>query len=169
MVGYLARVFESVFKRLRPEAHARAIGVRVGADFRLIACEYSSEPYLIRIGSHVSATKVRFETHDGGVWVLRNKMPHVDVVRPITIGDNVFIGYEAVIMPGVTVGNNVIIGARAVVTKDVPNNCVVVGVPARVIKSVDEYRVTISSDVESTKHLSPSEKRRFYEAKFQLE
>jgi hypothetical protein len=50
------------------------------------------------------------------------------------IGDNCFIGARAIIMPGVTVGNEVVVGAGAVVTKDVPNNCIVVGNPARIIK-----------------------------------
>lgn len=58
--------------------------------------------------------------------------------KPITIGDNVWIGGHAVINPGVTVGNNVVIAAGAVVTKDVPNNVVVAGVPAKVIRRLDE-------------------------------
>lgn len=160
------RAWGALFKRLKPEAHARALGVRLGSGCRLIECEYSSEPYLIKMGDRVSATKVRFETHDGGVWVLRGEMRDVDVVRPICIGNNVFIGYEAVIMPGVTIGNNVVIGARAVVTKDIPDNCVAVGVPARVIKNVDEYKSAIATKAESTKQLSSDEKRCFYEAKF---
>ncbi|MES2439453.1 MAG: sugar O-acetyltransferase [Verrucomicrobiota bacterium] len=55
---------------------------------------------------------------------------------PITIGDNVWIGGNAVINPGVTIGNNVVIASGAVVTKDVPDNVVVAGVPAKVIKKI---------------------------------
>lgn len=51
-----------------------------------------------------------------------------------TIGDNVVVYAGAKIIGGVHIGNNVIIGANAVVTKDVPDNCVVAGVPARIIK-----------------------------------
>ena len=54
--------------------------------------------------------------------------------KPITIGDNVWIGGHAVINPGVTIGNNVVIAAGAVVTKDVPDDVVVAGVPAKVIR-----------------------------------
>ena len=49
------------------------------------------------------------------------------------IGDNVFIGARAIIIGGVRIGNNARIGAGAVVTKDVPNGCTAVGVPARII------------------------------------
>ena len=56
------------------------------------------------------------------------------VSHPITIGNNVWVGYGAQIMAGVTVGDNAIVGAGAVVTKDVPKNAVVGGVPARVLR-----------------------------------
>ena len=57
--------------------------------------------------------------------------------KPVTIGDDVWIGGNCTILPGVTIGNNVIVAAGAVVTKNVPDNCVVAGVPARVIKGLD--------------------------------
>jgi maltose O-acetyltransferase len=57
--------------------------------------------------------------------------------KPVTIGDNVWIGGRAVINPGVTVGNNVVIASGAVVTKNVPDNVVVGGNPARVIKTIE--------------------------------
>lgn len=56
---------------------------------------------------------------------------------PVTIGDDVWIGGNCTILPGVTIGNNVVVAAGAVVTKDVPDNCVVGGVPARIIKKLD--------------------------------
>ncbi len=62
----------------------------------------------------------------------RNK--GIEYARPITVGNNVWIGGSATILPGVTIGNNVVIGAGSVVTKDVPDNVVVAGNPARVIK-----------------------------------
>lgn len=57
---------------------------------------------------------------------------------PIHIGNNVWIGGGAIILPGVKVGNNSVIGAGAVVTKDVPENVVVAGNPAKVIRSIDQ-------------------------------
>lgn len=64
------------------------------------------------------------------------KTRYVTTTKPIVIGDNVWIGGNVVILPGVTIGNNVTIGAGAVVTKSVADNCVVVGNPARVVKSL---------------------------------
>lgn len=57
----------------------------------------------------------------------------------ICIGNNVFIGMKTTILKGVHIGDNVIIGANSLVNKDVPNNCVVAGNPARVIMSLDKY------------------------------
>ncbi|MFB7139935.1 maltose acetyltransferase domain-containing protein [Gottfriedia sp. NPDC056225] len=56
--------------------------------------------------------------------------------KPVTIGDNVWVGGRAIINPGVKVGNNVVIASGAVVTKDVPDNVVVGGNPARIIKEI---------------------------------
>jgi acetyltransferase-like isoleucine patch superfamily enzyme len=56
--------------------------------------------------------------------------------NPVVIGDDVWIGANAVILPGVTIGRHVVVAAGAVVTKDVPSYCVVAGVPAKVIKEV---------------------------------
>lgn len=54
----------------------------------------------------------------------------------VTIGDNVWIGDKATILPGVTIGNGAVIAANSVVTKDVPPYCVVVGNPAKIIRQV---------------------------------
>ena len=60
--------------------------------------------------------------------------------KPVKIGKNVWIGAHATILPGVTIGDNAIIAAGAVVTKDVENNVVVGGVPAKKIKDIEVKR-----------------------------
>lgn len=57
---------------------------------------------------------------------------------PIVIGKNVWIGANATVLPGVSIGDNSIIAAGSVVTKDVPENTVVAGIPAKIIKYIDE-------------------------------
>ena len=56
--------------------------------------------------------------------------------KPIVIGDDVWIGANAVILPGVTIGKHCVVAAGAVVNKDVPDSCVVGGVPAKIIKEI---------------------------------
>ena len=63
---------------------------------------------------------------------------HLGQARPVVIGRDVWIGGNCTILPGVTIGNNAVIAAGAVVTKDVPDNCVVAGVPARKIRDISD-------------------------------
>lgn len=62
---------------------------------------------------------------------------HLGIAKPVKIGNDVWIGGNVTILPGVTIGNNVVVAAGAVVTKDVPDNCLVGGVPARKIKDIE--------------------------------
>ncbi|MEJ5922160.1 sugar O-acetyltransferase [Bifidobacterium thermophilum] len=57
---------------------------------------------------------------------------------PVTIGDNVWLGGNTVVLPGVTIGDNVVIGAGSVVTKDIPANCIAVGNPCHVVRAITE-------------------------------
>jgi maltose O-acetyltransferase len=60
----------------------------------------------------------------------------LEYARPVTIGNNIWIGGGAIICPGVSIGNGVVIGAGAVVTKDVPDNVLIGGNPAKIIKNI---------------------------------
>lgn len=66
-----------------------------------------------------------------------NRPPSSDDVRPVTIGDNVWIGAHSVIFPGVTVGDNSVVATGSVVTGDVPPNTMVAGYPARMVRRFD--------------------------------
>lgn len=99
-----------------------------------------ADPAHVRLGNNVSLTGCTLFGHDGAVAMIKKKTGlRLDSVGKIDIRDNVFVGHQAVIMPGVTIGPNAIIGAGAVVTRDVPPNTIVGGVPAKVIGSFDDY------------------------------
>ncbi len=61
-----------------------------------------------------------------------------EAAEPITIGDNVWLGGGAIVLPGVTIGENTVVGAGAVVPRDLPANVVAVGNPARIVRRIDE-------------------------------
>ena len=115
-----------------------SMGMKVGRNFgRLNGVILDpSHCWLIEIGDNVTlAPRVHILCHDASTKTFLN---YTKIGR-VTIGDNVFIGAESVVLPGVTIGSNVIIGANSTVTHDVPDNCVVVGSPARVLCSLEEY------------------------------
>ena len=114
------------------------MGMKVGKNFgRLNGVILDpSHCWLIEIGDNVTmAPRVHILCHDASTKTFLN---YTKIGR-VTIGDNVFIGAESVVLPGVTIGSNVIIGANSTVTHDVLDNTVVAGSPAKVICSLEEY------------------------------
>jgi maltose O-acetyltransferase len=92
--------------------------------------------FLISIGANCTlAPNVRLIAHDAST------KQYLDFTRvgKISIRDNCFIGDSVIILPNVTVGPNSIVGAGAVVTRDVPENSIAVGNPARIIGALDDY------------------------------
>lgn len=125
---------------------------------------FGSEPYLITIGNNVRiGIDVRFITHDGGVWVIRKLgwNTECDLFGKISVGDNTHIGTSVIIMPGVNIGKNCVIGCGAVVTKDIPDNSIAAGVPARIISTIEQYYEKNKHLLVPTKNLSPDEKKDF--------
>lgn len=137
------RVFDRIEANRDPVKFAKRIGVRIRGDVKFYGVSramFGSEPWMIGLGDRVFITaECRFVTHDGGTLILRREVPDLEWSAPIEVGDDVYIGTRSLILPGVTIGNRVVIGACSVVTKDVPENTVVAGNPARRICSVDEY------------------------------
>lgn len=118
-------------------------GLHCGKGVRVMGgVNFGSEPYLITLGDRVGISNgVLFITHDGGSWAFRHRAEYKGIRRfgKISVGEGSLIGARSVIMPGVKIGKNCVIGVGAVVTKDVPDNSVAVGIPAKVVCDVDSY------------------------------
>ena len=108
------------------------IGARTFANFGLVALDVA--PITIgadcQIGTNV---QLLTPTHPVEPGPRRDKW---EAARPIVIGDNVWLGSGAIVLPGVTIGDNTVVGAGAVVTRDLPANVVAAGNPARVVKTI---------------------------------
>lgn len=125
--------------------YLRAQGATVGDD--VIIYEPSSNyfglnnPFNLRIGDHVRITHGVCVVDHGYDWSVL-KVAYGEVLgstAPVTIGSNVFVGVDAILLKGVTIGSNVIIGAGSVVTHDIPDDSVAAGNPCKVIMSLNKY------------------------------
>ena len=144
----------------------RKTGLIVGEGCSISKTAYfGGEPWLIRIGNNTRITNdVKFITHDGGLWTLRKigKLDEKDVkYSAIKIGDNCNISWNVIIMPGVTIGNNCVVAAGAVVTKDIPDNSVWGGIPARHIETLEEYYDKVKNSVVKTNGMDNDEKKKY--------
>lgn len=147
--------------RFKPLKYAASVGVNFQpGELHLYGdISWGTEPWIITLGNNVHITEgVKFITHDGGTLLYRHLVPDLEITKPITVGNDVYIGNNVIILPGVTIGNNVIIGAGAIVSKNIPDNSVAVGVPARVIKTADEYFEKIQKESLHLGHLKGQEK-----------
>ncbi len=120
---------------------ARAAGVKVGEGCRIYIKDFGSEPFLISIGDNVTITAgVKLITHDGSLSLVRDAQGRRFYYAPIKISNDVFIGVNSIILPGVTIGREVVVAAGSVVTKDIPSGVVVAGAPAKEIMSFSSWR-----------------------------
>lgn len=141
--------FEGLYRRTNPNGYEWAAYLKHRKTFYAqgdhvyilpsALMKEASNPKYIRLGSNIRIGSAVFLCHDGSVHVLNRAFGlHLDRVGKIDVRDNVFIGERAVILPGVTIGPNAIVGAGAVVARDVPENTVVVGSPARPVAKLDD-------------------------------
>ncbi|WP_431989486.1 sugar O-acetyltransferase [Streptomyces albogriseolus] len=122
---------------IRPPLHVDygsniTVGARTFVNYHLTALDVAA----ITIGEDCQIgpnVQLLTPTHPVEPGPRRDKL---EAARPITIGDNVWIGGGAIVCPGVTIGDNAVIGAGAVVTKDIPANVVAVGNPARPVRTL---------------------------------
>lgn len=155
------KLYKLIIGNYRPDKYAAKIGVnfKMGEVHLYGKISFGSEPWLITIGNNVYITDgVKFITHDGGTLLFRDKIKDLEITKPINIGNNVYIGNNVIILPGITIGNNVIIGAGAVVTKSIPDNTVYGGVPAKFIKTFEDYYEKIKKESIHLGHLKGKEK-----------
>lgn len=132
---------KKILDRIRGEQNLEKLikrGLVVGKDFNCMGGVIidPSHCWHIKIGNNVTlAPRVHILAHDASTKLF---LDHTRVSN-VTIGDNVFIGAGTIVLPGVSIGNNVVIGAGSLVSRDIPDGCVAVGNPARVVKSLEEY------------------------------
>lgn len=132
------------FLKKRGRLHAIGDNCRINSGVNITNPEY------VRLGNNVTLSDCSLFGHDGVVGVLNIAYGvKLDSVGKIDIKDNVFIGHQAIIMPGVTIGPNSIVAAGAVVTKDVPPGDVVGGIPARTISKVEDLVERLKKETDS--------------------
>jgi len=136
----MRRLRARALRRLRGEQdpdRLRALGVQLGRNVHLGSETLidPSFPWLISVGDDTTiAARVHILAHDASIKL------HLgySTVEPVRIGSRVYIGANAVVLPGVTIGDRAIVGAGSVVRRDVPPGAIAVGAPARVVGTTDE-------------------------------
>lgn len=160
--NFFKKIFYFIYAKFDHIGYAKRIGVSIGEDVHIYGNPFGmfgTEPWCITLGSHVHITReVLFICHDGGSLLFRHEIPDLEITAKINVGNYVYIGARSIILPGVNIGNNCIIAAGSVVTKDVPDNSVVGGVPAKIIKTTQEYKNGIIKKSLHLGHLHGKEK-----------
>lgn len=161
-----------LYAALYPVQYAKRIGVQCRGEVTIYGSSYrmfSAEPYLVTLGDNVFiSVGATFVCHDGSTLPFRRQVPGLELAGQIVVGDNVFVGMGALILPNVRIGSNCIVGAHAVVTKDVPDGAIVAGNPARIVSSTHEFLERAKVRSLQIGHLTGKAKVRAYKSIFGL-
>lgn len=148
---------------MSPTKYAKHIGITIGKNSWINTKNFSTEPYLITIGDNVRLAKnVTLYTH-GGLYGLRRIFndPTLDYFGKVTIGNNVYVGEDAKILPGVSIEDNCIIAAGTIVSKSVKRGSVVGGNPMQYLGTVEQAYTRLKKISQPTMGMSSSEKKDF--------
>lgn len=152
MLNKIKNIFKSI---LYPHTHSSEAYVRflekkgceIGEGTRFVSPKHTlidiGRANYITIGKNCCFSRGTVLAHDYSWYVLVGGLGELcpDPGNKVVIGNNVFVGFEAVILPGVIVGDNAIIGARSVVTKNIPANTVWAGNPAKFICTIEDLAI----------------------------
>ena len=138
----IKRIFRMNSNSSNQVQELRNRGAKVGTNVDIIDSKIDYiNPFLLEIGNNVTITNATILLHDASTY----KFIDYTKCGKVSIGNNVFIGLNSVILPNVRIGNNVIVGSGSIVTKDIPDNSVVAGNPASLICKTDEYILKMKS------------------------
>lgn len=119
----------------------------IGHDVTIVPGVEVTDPAYVRIGNNVCLSRCALIGHDGSIAVLERAYGvKLDRVGKIDIRDHVFIGYGAIVLPGVTIGPRAVVAAGSVVTRDVPEGTVVGGVPARPLARTEDLVARLAAE-----------------------
>lgn len=144
---------KNIVKRMNGEISTATLvkrGLKVGKNFNRQQGSYidPTHCFLVQIGDNVTfSIRVTILAHDAST----KKSIGYTKIGKVIIGNNVFVGANATILPNVEIGNNVVVGANSVVTKNIPDNCVATGNPAKVICSIDEFSQRNTTKMENSR------------------
>jgi len=179
-MGIILKIIETIFFKfachLLPGEYKikflRSYGIKIGNRCEIYTSSFSTEPYLIEIGDHVVISNgVKFVTHDGSGWILEDNHPNLDLFGQIKIGNNTFIGIDAIILANTTIGSNCLIGAGSVIRGIIPDNSVAFGNPARVVMKTKMFESIYLSHKNclKTKHLTGKKKMKAIKDHFNMQ
>lgn len=116
--------------------YLRSRGVQIGENVHILNSLIDFDHgFLVSIGNNVTLTGVRVLAHDASTQIPLG----VSKVGRVIIGNEVFVGQGAIILPNTHIGNRVVIGAGAVVSRDIPDNSIAAGNPIRIIGTYDDF------------------------------